>query len=79
MIGNIEPLTTIKGTGTYKHGPLRNTALYKVVCRECGDVTREESGFSVDEAPLITASLYRQRHLARHLAALSNEMTEAAR
>lgn len=79
MIGNIGPLTEVTGTGNYKHGAIRNTALYKVTCREHGDVTREESGFSVEEAPLEQAALYRQRHLAKHLAALSHEMTEAAR
>jgi hypothetical protein len=41
MIGNIGPLTEVKGTGNYKHGAIRNTALYKVTCREHGDVTRE--------------------------------------
>ena len=83
-MSRIAPLTEVKGVGKFHVGTddknhLIRTACYAVICRECGDVTREESGFTVNEAPLITAGLYRQRHLAKHLAALSAEMTEASR
>jgi hypothetical protein len=71
IIGNIAPLTEILGLGTG----------YRVECRECGDVTREESVFTVHagEATMQQAGLYRQRHLARHLSALATEVAEAAR
>ena len=52
---------------------------YVAVCRECGDVTMQESGGYVDKGTMQQAGLYRQRHLARHLTALSEEITEAAR
>lgn len=73
MIGNIAPLTEVKRAEDHR-------VLYVVVCREHGDVTREESGFTAEGGVKLTqAGLYRQRHLARHLSALANEVTEAAR
>lgn len=49
-------------------------------CVEHGDVTSVESGFTADRGvSLEQASLYRQRHLAKHLASLADEMVEAAR
>jgi hypothetical protein len=77
--GSIPPLTEVTGRYVKTDDPGHSTGVYRVICREHGDVTHEESGFSVKEAPLAQAALYRQRHLAKHLAALSSEMTEAAR
>lgn len=69
------PLTTLEYVGLSDQA----RTYYTVVCRDCGDVTRQESGGTVNDAPLPQATLYQQRHLARHLAALSAEITEAAR
>jgi hypothetical protein len=79
VIGSIQPLVGLAGRYVSTDEPGVSTGLFKVVCRDCGDVTREESNFTVDEATLTQAGLYRQRHLARHLAALSHEISEAAR
>ena len=67
----MDELTEILG-GTYGHS---------VVCREHGDVTLLESGGVVasGKATGQQAGLYRQRHLAQHLKALADEITEAAR
>jgi hypothetical protein len=79
VIGSIQPLTEVKGRYETTDEPGKSRGVYVVICRECGDVTREESGFTVDEAPIQQAGIYRQRHLSRHLSALANEVAEAAR
>jgi hypothetical protein len=80
MIGSIQPLVGLSGRYVRTDEPGVSAGLYKVMCRDCGDVTREESGFTTgEEVPIQQAGLYQMRHLARHLAALSNEMTAAAR
>lgn len=50
-------------------------------CRDHGNVTPLESGFTM-RSNVVTqeqAELYRRRHLAKHLAALSSEISEASR
>lgn len=47
--------------------------VYRVLCRDCGDVTRQESGGTVNDAPLDQAHMYVRRHLARHLQELADE------
>lgn len=53
--------------------------VYRVMCRDCGDVTRAESGGTVNDAPLDQANLYAQRHLARHLQELASEIAKFSR
>lgn len=80
MIGAIRPLVTVTGRAVPSDEPgVVSRGAWTVVCRECGDVTREESNFTVEQANTQQANLYRQRHLARHLTALANEVAEAAR
>ncbi|HVQ18700.1 MAG TPA: hypothetical protein VMT27_06650 [Actinomycetes bacterium] len=71
MSRTLKPLTTV-------HSPVGRDD-YVVVCRECGDVTSQESGGYVHRASLPVVGLYRQRHLAKHLAVLSEEIQEATR
>jgi hypothetical protein len=72
-----EPLA--QALTTVVRAPDIDVVRWRVVCRECGDVTLRESEFIVEDASLQQAGLYRQRHLARHLIALSAEALEAAR
>lgn len=67
----MDDLTEIIG-GTHGHA---------VTCRECGDVTLIESGFTIPSGKATgeQAGLYRQRHLAKHLVALAAEIEGAAR
>lgn len=79
---NIEPLTSLEYAGTVNTaGDLGLDArpIYRVICRDCGDITRSESGGQVNDAPLGQATLYRQRHLAWHLRALAEEIDAASR
>ena len=73
MIGSIPPLTKIQGVDREGH--------YVVLCRDCGDVTIEESNFTVEAGGVAIqqAGLYQQRHLSRHLTALAHEVAEATR
>jgi len=68
-----EALTTVV------RAPDTDVLRWRVVCRDCGDVTREASGFTVDDATLQQAGLFRQRHLTAHLTSLATEMLEASR
>lgn len=65
----IAPLTKVKG----------DLGGFTLTCRECGDVTRQESGGYVGAGTMQQVGLYRQRHLSRHLAVLAAEIQEAAR
>lgn len=71
------PLTTLDYYGEVVDADPK--AYYVVNCRLCGDVTREESGGTVNFAPLMHATLYRQRHLAKHLERLAAEIKDACR
>lgn len=77
----IDPLVTIEIAGWIK--PAQPGGIthgrYTVHCRECGDVTRMESGGTVNDAPLAQCGLYQQRHLAKHLKALAEEIALASR
>lgn len=82
----IKKLVTMEYVGT-AHAPIagktaqqllkiaaESEARYKVLCSVCGDVTRRESGGHVNDANIGQAALYRQRHLAKHLTALAEEI-----
>lgn len=79
MSGGVVPaaLTSVIRAPDTDAGP--TMVLWRVVCRDCGDVTLRESEHMVPDATSVQAALYRQRHLARHLIALSAEVLEAAR
>lgn len=72
-MAEIKPLTEITGTG--------KLGRYVVLCRECGEVTEMETNavMLAGTASLVTAGLLRNRHLARHLQALTEEIVEASR
>lgn len=65
----IRPLTKVTG----------DLGGFTLTCRECGDVTMQESGGYVDKGTMQQVGLYRQRHLSRHLTALATEVAEATR
>jgi len=74
----INPLVSLVSTGVVK-GSLSLPSIghqhhYKVECRDCGDVTLQESGEVVTDAPMAQASMYARRHLDRHLLALAEEI-----
>lgn len=74
------PLTKLDYAGNVhlRDGEIVDEVQYKVWCDACVKyVTREESGGLVNDAPLQQANLYRERHLARHLKALAEEILEA--
>jgi len=50
--------------------------LYKVICWECGDVTRLESGGTVTDVEMADANIYARQHLAKHLMALAEEINK---
>lgn len=95
MVSNVyddlRPLTTLDAVGCLTGGEReadpslrrdtldKHGLLYHVICRLCGNVTRRESGGTVNDARLQQAGLYRQRHLAKHLSALAQEVEEATR
>jgi hypothetical protein len=68
-MARILPLTEVLGPANGTPPAHR----YTVTCRDCG-VVSDKPGVTV-----VMAGLYRQRHLAEHLAALSAEITQAAR
>lgn len=79
---NIQPLTRLDNVGTApteEPDGVFARAIYHVICRDCGDVTRSESGGHVNDARIREAALYRQRHLAWHLRALAEEIDAASR
>lgn len=78
MIARIHLLMHFERAGTLpKEQHYR--ALVSVHCRECGDVTRAESGGTVEAATMEQADLYTRRHLAKHLTVLAEEITKFTR
>lgn len=73
------PLVRLMPAGEVDKGVVSGISVFHVICRDCGNVTRAESGGTVNDAPLAQANLYRQRHLAKHLRLLAAEIAEAAR
>lgn len=67
---SIEPL--IRMEGNTASGLLE----YEVMCRDCGSLMGPSARYAM---PIVQAGLVRDRHLAEHLAALANEIKEAAR
>lgn len=77
FVDGIHPLMAI--VGSRKPADEEISPGYIAECKLCGDVTQRESDGIVSSATMQQAELYVRRHLARHLAALSNEIAKFSR
>lgn len=64
----VEPLTEVRGTFTDKG------THYMVLCKACGEVPAVAV-----PATAVQAGLVQRRHLAEHLSAIADEITQACR